>query len=228
VLRETSTVVRLPIPLGFTSDAARTRQTLTGETIGSAALTADGKTAVLYTTAAPVERLVVLDLAGAQPARTVRLKKGVRAVALAPDGKSALVVHNKATGDPGAPGLDVETVIDRSFGYSAVDLGSGFAKLQLTSAEVGPLAITPDGTHAFVLLRDDSRGLRLTQRIHMGSFQVDDFALGSPPVSLAALPDSRRVFISQSHPEGRISFIQWMSGAIESVTGFELNGRIVQ
>ena len=43
-----------------------------------------------------------------------------------------------------------------------------------------------------------------------------------------ALADSQRVFVSQQHPEGRISFIHWETGAIESVTGFELNGRIVQ
>jgi hypothetical protein len=38
----------------------------------------------------------------------------------------------------------------------------------------------------------------------------------------------KRVFVSQEHPEGRISFINWETGVVESVTGFELNGRIVQ
>jgi hypothetical protein len=109
-----------------------------------------------------------------------------------------------------------------------VDLASGFAKLQLTPAPVGDLAITPDASRAFVLLRNDATSIRLAQRIQLASFIVDDFPLGSPPVSLAALADTKRIFVSQLHSEGRISFIHWETGAVESVTGFELNGRIVQ
>jgi hypothetical protein len=93
---------------------------------------------------------------------------------------------------------------------------------------VGDLAITPDATRAFVLLRDDAASIRVAQRIALASFIVDDFPLGSPPLAIAALPDSKRMFVSQLHPEGRISFIHWETGAVESVTGFELNGRIVQ
>jgi DNA-binding beta-propeller fold protein YncE len=226
VLREAGKVVRLAIPAGFTSETERRTVTLTGEAVGSAGLSPDGKTAVLYTTTG-VERLVLLDLA-TQTTRPVRLKKGVRAVALSPDNHTALIVHTKDPGDPAQPGLDVEQMIDRSYGYSVVDLTSGFAKLQLTPAPVGELAITPDASRAFVLLRSDAASIRVAQRIHLASFIVDDFPLGSPPVSVAALPDSKRIFVSQAHPEGRISFIQWETGAVESVTGFELNGRIVQ
>jgi YVTN family beta-propeller protein len=226
VMRETGKVVRLAIPGGFASESERRTLAIEGEAMGSAALTPDGKTAVLYTTTG-AERLVILDLA-TQTTRPVRLKKGVRAVALSPDNHSALVVHSKEAGNPQQAGLDVEQMIDRSDWYSVVDLTSGFAKLQLTSAPVGELAITPDASRAFVLLRNDATSIRLAQRIHLASFIVDDFPLGSPPVSLAALPDSKRIFVSQAHPEGRISFIQWETGAVESVTGFELNGRIVQ
>jgi len=230
VLRATGAVVRLPIPAGFSDPQARQVIRVEGEQVGSVSITPDGKTAVLYTTAtSTVERLVLVDLeGGGASSRPVRLKKGVRSVAVAPDSRIALVVHTKEMGDPKAANLDVEVVIDRSYGYSVVDLSTGFAKLQLADAPVGELAITPDASRAFVLLRDDVRSVRIAQRIHLGSFIVDDFPLGSPPVALAALADSKRVFVSQSHPEGRISFIHWETGAVESVTGFELNGRIVQ
>ena len=146
-------------------------------------------------------------------------------VAIAPDGQSAIVLHTKAAGDSRQTGIDVETQIDRSYGYTIVNLATGFAKLHLTSAEVTALALTPDGARAFVLVRAP----RLVQRIALSSFIVDEFPLGSPPVSLAVLSDAvKRVFVSQEHPEGRISFINWETGAVESVTGFELNGRIVQ
>lgn len=228
VLRDSGTVVRLAIPDGFTDESQRRAIKIEGETVGSASLTPDGKTAVLYTTATRVERVVILELEGSAPPRPVRLKKGVRAVALAPDGRTALVVHTKEAGNPKDPNIDVEATIDRSHGYSVVDLASAFAKLQLTDAAVGELAITPDAARAFVLLRDDPQSIRLAQRIHLASFLVDDFPLGSPPLSIAALTDSKRIFVSQVHAEGRISFIHWETGLVESVTGFELNGRIVQ
>jgi hypothetical protein len=226
VLRESHTVVQIPLPGGLSNPAVRLTTTLDGDPMGSATITPDGKTAVLYTTAAAVERLVVLPLDTRVP-RPVRLRKAVRAVAVAPDGHTALVVHTKAAGSPTAAGLDPDQVIERSYGYTVVDLTTGFAKLQLTPAPVGDLAVTPDATRAFLLLRDDGASIRLAQRIHLTSFIVDDFPLGSPPLALAALADSKRIFVSQQHPEGRISFIHWETGAIESVTGFELNGRIV-
>lgn len=227
VLREAGTVVRVELPAGFTSEAQRQTVAIEGEAVGSATLTPDGKTALLYTTASAVERLVILELASGT-ARPVRLKKGVRAVAVSPDNRTALVVHTRADGNPRDPSIDVEASIDRSHGYSVVDLTSAFAKLQLTTAPVGELSITPDASRAFVLLRDDGASIRVAQRITLASFLVDDFPLGSPPVSIAALADSKRMFVSQLHPEGRISFIHWETGAVESVTGFELNGRIVQ
>jgi hypothetical protein len=229
VLRAENAYVRLPLPAAFDAGAVLDRRVLTGEVVGSAALAADGNTAVLYTTAVEpaVERLVVVDLrpGATAAALPVPLKKGVRAVAVAPDGKTAIVLHTKVAGDAADPRIDVETQIDRAYGYTIVNLQSGFPKLQLTSAEVSSLALTPDGSRAFVMVR----GPRLVQRIALGSFIVDDFAVGSPPIALAVLGDAvKRVFVSQEHPEGRISFINWETGVVESVTGFELNGRIVQ
>jgi hypothetical protein len=52
--------------------------------------------------------------------------------------------------------------------------------------------------------------------------------LGSPPTSVGAVPSSKRAFVGQDHPDGRISFIDWTTSSIETVTGFELNSRIRQ
>jgi hypothetical protein len=32
--------------------------------------------------------------------------------------------------------------------------------------------------------------------------------------------------VGQDHPDGRLSFIDWETGAVQSVTGFDLNSRI--
>jgi hypothetical protein len=47
-------------------------------------------------------------------------------------------------------------------------------------------------------------------------------------VSIAALADTKKVFVSQEYSEGRISFIDWETEIVETVTGYEMNGRIQQ
>jgi WD40 repeat protein len=227
VLREANATVRLPIPAGFADPAARVRKEYPGETVGSAALSPDGHWAVLYTTASESERLVVEDLTTGSVA-SVRLRKTIKAIAFSPTSAAAIVVHRKTDGDPDAAGLALDEQLARSYGYSIVDLAKQFAKLQLAPTALGPLAFTPDGARAFVLFRDDARGIRFAQRIDLTSFFVDDLPLGSPPLAVGALPVSQRVFVSQLHPEGRITFVDWLTGASASVTGFELNGRIVE
>jgi DNA-binding beta-propeller fold protein YncE len=228
VLRDTSTLLRIPLPAGFSDPSQIVAATFTGETIGSVTITPDGRRALLYTTATPVERLIIVDLdaAAAEVPRFVRLRKGVRAVGVAPDGSTAIVVHTRIPGDPSDPTVDLDTRIDRSFGYTMLDLRSGFAKLQLTAAEVGPVALSPDGQYAFTFLRDDAASVRVLQRIALASFLVDGYTLGSPPLSLGIVPETSRAFVGQLHPEGRIGFLEWETGALVSVTGFELNGRI--
>jgi hypothetical protein len=233
VLRDESKLVRIAIPDGFTGAAPLDIWPVTGETVGQVAISAHGKYAVLYTTAVPIERLVVSPLlpSGTFAPKGVVLQKAIRAVAIAPDERTAFVVHTKVTGNPSDPGLTVDEAIDRQYGYSAVSLEGRFATLQTTSANPDPFAITPDSSSVFVLLRDDAANLRMAEQMSLTTFQVKDFQLGSPPNAIGALGGiNHKVFVNQVHSEGRISFIDWDwdSGTVESVTGFALNGRIRQ
>ncbi len=227
VLRGESQVVRIPLPEAFDNPATLVRTSLSGEFFGSVTIAPDARRAFLYTTAANVRRLLVMDLAGGEGTYALTLRKTIRAVAYAPDSRTALIVHNHTVGDPNEMGLDLQTRIDRSFAYTLVDPAVRFAKLQLTSADVGPLALVPDGSHAFVLLRDDLRMIADVHRVSMRSFVVQTLQLGSPPSSVGSIPATQRVFVGQVHPEGRITFIDWTTGTLQSVTGFELNSRIV-
>jgi len=51
-------------------------------------------------------------------------------------------------------------------------------------------------------------------------------SLYSEPNSLLFVPASRKVAIAQEHTNGRITFIDVDDGAVETKTGFELNGLI--
>jgi len=180
----------------------------------------------VYTTAANIERVTIVDVAGNEPPHTVALRKTIEAVAIAPDGQTALIVHKKADGDPNQGGISPDEQIARSYGYSVLRLATGNVKLQVTQVRAGSYTLVPDGSLLFILFRDDALGLREVQQVDLTSFLVKPFDLGSPPVSLGTVPGSQRVFVSQQHADGRITLINWSTGESRTVTGFELNSRI--
>jgi hypothetical protein len=226
VLRNQSALLVLPIPGAF-EDASRIElHEIEDSIVGSATIAPNGETALLYTTAAPVERLTVVDLVGDAEPRTLALRKAVQAVAIAPDSQTALVVHARVMGDVNEPGIDPDTKIDREFGYSVVRIGSGDVKLQITQAAPLAFTVVPDGSAVFVMFRNDTSGLREVQKIEAQSFLVTTTSLGSPPTSIGSVALTKQVFVSQEHPDGRITFIHWENGERQTVTGFELNSRI--
>jgi hypothetical protein len=230
VLRSESKLVRLDIPAGFSDPARRKEWSFSGATIGSVTISPKSTYALLYTTATASKDLAVFDLVREQVLTPPPdIHKNIRAVAIAPDEKTALVLHTRTAPSSSSKEPSQQDIVDQSYGYTMVDLTTGFSKLQLTQADPAPFTITPDSSHAFVLLRDDKTSIRVAQRISLTSFLATDFPLGSPPNSIAALsPTTHKVFVGQVYSEGRISFIDWVSGSVESVTGFALNGRIKQ
>jgi hypothetical protein len=84
----------------------------------------------------------------------------------------------------------------------------------------------PGEGYLFILFRADALGVREVQRVEAKSFLVQPIALLTPPVSLGAVPQSKRVFVNEAHPDGRITLINWETGTHQTVTGFELNSRI--
>jgi hypothetical protein len=227
VLRDRGVLVRIPIPGGF-RDAASLRVIPAPDAlIGSVTLSASGTRAVGYTTAAPVESVTVFDLAGDAAPRGIRLRKTVRAVALSDDGSRALVLHN-AVGSAGAG--DEDARIDASQGYSLVDTGSGFAKLQLTAVRVNSngLLLTPDGKRVFTLLSGGN--VKSVEMADLDSFQVISRELSSTPSSIGFVPGTTqpRVFVGQSGAGG-ITFLDALTGsAVRTVSGFEIASRIRQ
>ena len=225
VIRSSSTLLQIPIPGGFDDPSQIVARRIEGNLVGSVTLSGDSRFALLYTTALDdVERLTIVDLQTDATPLTIDTKKAISAVAIAPDHRNALLVHKKLPGDPNAAELDPELVIDYSHGYSLVQLESGFAKLALTAAEVGSFTAVPDGSAMFLLFNSDT--VHEVQRAGLTDFHVTSFELGSPPVSVGAVPGSSKVFVGQEHPDGRITFIDWTTFDVKSVTGFELNSKI--
>ena len=235
VVRDRSAVVRIPIPGAFEDPTRVTALTIADEIIGSVALTPDENSALLYTTAIDpaatqipdtLKRLTILNLKGAPAPRTVQLRKAIGSVAISPDSKTAVIVSVKLPGDPNDQTIDDSTRADRQFGYSLVQIDSGYVKLQVTAAPLGPFALVPDGSHLLVIFNQGA--IRQVQNVELGSFRVTPIDLGSPPTSVGAVSSSERAFVGQDHPDGRISFIDYQTNLVQTVTGFELNSRIRQ
>jgi DNA-binding beta-propeller fold protein YncE len=183
----------------------------------------------LFTNASLREELTIIDFAQpGYPVVTWPLQKAVRAVAFDPTGGKAIVFHAKAFGDP-ADASSFEDYIDRSYGYSIFDIAQGFAKLQITAVEPGALAFAPAAPLAYITLDggDDEGAVAQVQISDLHTGVVQSVELGSPPDSVGVLPDAQVAFISQRHPLGRISFIDIASGQMRTITGFDLNSRII-
>lgn len=215
VVRDRNAVARIPVPEAFTDHSKASVTVIPDELIGSVSLAPDETHALLYTTAVDtVKRLTIVDLAGGSAPRTVQLKKAIESVAIAPDSKTAVILNKKVLDDP-----------NDTFGYTLLQIDSGYAKLMVTATAIGPFTLVPD--HLLVLFNDGT-SIREVHNVDLGSFLVTPIELGSPPTSVGALPGLERAFVGQDHPDGRISFIDWATSGIQTVTGFELNSRIRQ
>jgi hypothetical protein len=219
VVRSTSQVAVLPIPGVLAAPDAFTTVTVTGETIGSVALSPGGAKGLLFTNASQVERVTVLDLSqDPPPFRTVRLYSPVLAVFSAPDAAHAIVLHDKvAASDAGAasPGA-----------FSVVPIASPLpAKIVATQALPTAVAVTSD--RAVVAERDDATKTFGAYLARMPQLRVDRYPLASPPIAVGIVAGAKRAFIAQEHPEGRLTFIDLETGVARTLTGFELSSRVV-
>lgn len=202
---------------------------LTGASVGSFVLSPDGTRALMFTNATIDERITLLrlDQPGC-PHVTWPLKKALRAVGLSPTGNTAILLHAKEAGDPAAAST-VDDYIDRSYGYSLLDLATGFAKLQVTPVDPGPFAYAPDGRKAYVALDggDEVTSTRALQIVTTQTGVVTTVPLGSPPSAVGFLPAVGKAFVAQRHPLGRVTFVDVVTDGVRTLTGFDLNSNIV-
>jgi len=147
---------------------------------------------------------------------TLFVEVPVASVGIAPDSRNAILVHAEDPTNPTA-----------AWSYSLFDLTPSFPllKRQTTQAAPGPVLFTPDGARAAVLLRDDPAKVRKVDLVDLGNFIVAPLLLGSPPEGAGYVEATGKVFVSQEHPTGRITFVGAM-GEVQTVTGYVLNDSV--
>ncbi len=231
VLRDASAVVTLPIPGIFADPTTFTTTTIAGEVIGRAIVTqkdaAGSQLALLFTTAAPIDRLTVLTLGASPTYRTVQLHDPVRAVFPTADARNAVVLHsvnpNPSAGVEGA--------------FSIVPIAANLpAKIVGVPAPPTAVALSPSGDRVLVSVSDTNT---MTYGLYMGlmpSLDVLQYSLASPPIAVGIVGGASRGYVAQDYTEGRITFVN-LGGAgcdagsacqqARTITGFDLSARVV-
>lgn len=202
---------------------------LAGATGGSLVLSENGKRGLLFTNATLDERLTVVELdQPGFPRHTYPMQKAALTVGFDPTGTKAVVLHARAPGDPDQA-TTFDEYIDRKPGYSVIDIATGFAKLQITEVNPKRFTFATTAPRAYVTLDGgDAEGAFVAvQQIELDSGVVRTIELGSPPEAIGVLPDSNKIFISQRHPLGRVSFIDVDTDQVRTLTGFDLNSQII-
>jgi hypothetical protein len=166
----------------------------------------------------PRQRVTIARRGGGSWAQRITLfvDHPVVSVGMAPDGANAMLLHAMAPERPATP-----------WSYTLLDLTAQFPvkKLQVVEANPGPVVFTPDGDRAVVLLRDDAADVRRVDLVNLRSFIVHGLGLGSPPEGAGYVDATQKIFVSQEHPTGRITFLD-REGNVETVTGYRLNDAV--
>jgi DNA-binding beta-propeller fold protein YncE len=210
------------VPMPPQGDAASfERVAITGELTSSIALSQDSELALLYQNGADNSHLSLLDLreGKGRALRTLDLKGPVVAAFAAPGAESAIVFQKPIAGSNKA-GLfsSVPTLARRS------------AKIVGTDAVPSALAFDDAGRFALVTVGNEVSAIRGVYRVRLDTMQEDFLELASSPATAATgiVEQAKRGFVAQTHPEGRITFIDLETAGAHTITGFELAARILQ
>jgi hypothetical protein len=242
VVRDTAEVAIIPLAGGLPSAASIQHVTIAGETVGSASISADGKTVLLYTNAVAAQRLTVLTLGASPSYRIVKLHAPVLAVFATPDASNAVVFHSEAPapgsdagapahpdgGAASAPDAGVPPSQKPTHAFSLVPLAANLpAAIQETDVPPQAVAITPAGDRVLITERDDQKKIYGVYVGQFPSLQVHKIDLASPPIAVGVLAAANQGYVAQKNPEGRITFVALDSGQARTLTGFEIGASVV-
>ncbi len=189
-----------------------------------------GTTAILYRITDT--RAVLLNISSSE-LRGVLFEKPIFFAVPGPEGEAFVIYHRRETESfdpmltPADPGY-----IAQSWGISLLDVKSAANRLVLTEFEPGPATIYEnEGTRRLYMLfgglgpNQNRPGLVLTS--DLSSFVTDDFDVASPPEEIGTIPGAGRVFVSQRHPQGRLTLVDVEDeDRRQTITGYQLNAGI--
>ena len=189
-------------------------------TIGSLVLAGSGDVGLLFTTAVAEDRITFWNRVE-DTMTSRRLEKPVEAVAISPDGESALIIHTLED----TPGEN--DIFTNRYALTVVDLNTWLTNPVALQSRPLRWTTSNDGRYSLFIMENN----RNVGVIDYATRLVDDLLVPSQPVHIGMMPleeepENALGWVSQEHNLGRISFIEPYDLSIETVTGFELNSAI--
>jgi hypothetical protein len=183
---------------------------------------------LLYSTLELLPTLGVLRLGAAPSIERWPLRNQIRAVAVSPDGASAVILH-KPQPALDAPGSAPQQVFRRGEGMTLLDVDSGYGRpVPLTARPEEVVMINRAGSPSLVyaMVVDPAGGVGKSGvvRMDLSTYRSDFIALPRAPRKIGYV--AGKVFVSQDAEQGRITFLDVDSSAQRTVSGYELNARI--
>lgn len=192
-----------------------------GEIFGSAVLTEDGNTTVLYTNALLNEKVNIVDLSEENflEARSLDTQAPVYSVVTSPDGDHAVVLAadgNTALGDQAVPGRAFSVVALRE---------ERFPRVVGTGARVKDVALS--NSLGLVTATSEVTGVHEAHLIQLPGLSVRTEKLATRPLAVGVFADLDTAYAAQFHPEGRVTFFDFERDSTRTITGFELAAGVV-
>ena len=219
VIRDLGEVALLPIPSIALDPTLFATIQIPDIVVGSASLPQDSPLAFLYTNAVPSSVLTMIDTSDATaPPSFFKLWAPIQAVFPTNDASHAIVLHTTA----GLEGSQYPAAI------SVLPVKSDLpAKLAGLDGPPVSVAIAPAGHRALVATGDETNKAYRLYVASMPSLEVTELTLASQPISAGIVAGADRGYVAQKHPDGRITFVDFKTGEIRTLTGFELASQVV-
>ena len=216
VVREQSLVATFLVNEVLSDATAVQTQMIGNELIGSAELSDSGERAVLYTNALDNQRVSIVELAPGDDFlsyRTLDTEAPIQSVTVAPGGAHAVAV-----------GRGIEGSSSGSFSILSL-LEQRFPRVVGTTGPVRQVALSDRFGVVTAATEDGRSEAHLAVLSELAS---ETIRLASPPSAAGVMPDSELGFVSQDHPEGRVTLCDFSGGKARTLTGFELSAEVVE
>jgi hypothetical protein len=207
----------LPAPLVLDAEGIRP---------GLAQLVPGRDEVLLYSTLDALPTLGVLKLGDQPSIERWPLRNQIRAVAVSPDGASAIILHKPQVGSTSNAPQDV---FQRGEGMTLLDIESGYGRPVPLAARPEEVVMVnrpgqPSLVFAMVVDPQDRVGKSGVVRMDLSTYRSDFIALPRKPRKIGYV--AGKVFVSQDAEQGRITFLDVDTSAQRTVSGYELNARI--
>jgi hypothetical protein len=172
----------------------------------------DGRRAVLFSTTSSEHFVGIFDAAD-NSIRDIDVGAVVSRVVIAPDSRTAVIIHNESISPQRLTLLNLET---------------GESPPQTLAGDLHQIDFSKDGDFAFVTTK--SPEFLIVYSLREGKSTYSEVALNDKPIFMSALPNATggKAFVTQEHETGRITFVEvksvesYLKLEAEVLTGFLL------